>query len=131
MSEDPLGFEWHEYIRALPKEDLLAQRGVLLKEDATLDGFAPDLTSDDAIRACCIDYMPFAWEKANGSRGISAWRSLAHYKAWLWMLGTDEFEGVEEYEHYGKEWLRRICVFLGLDADRWDDGVRVDSEDEE
>ncbi len=72
-----------------------------------------------------IEYMSFAWEKANDKRGLSAMRSLAHYKAWLFLDGDDEiWPTLDKYEHYGKEHLITICGYLGLDPNLWDDGVR-------
>jgi hypothetical protein len=78
-----------------------------------------------------IAYMPFAWDKANNCRGLSAMRSLQHYQAWLW-LDDDEkiWPTLEEYQHYGKEHLVTICEYLGLDSKQWDDGYRVNSESE-
>ena len=72
-----------------------------------------------------IGYMPFAWEKANGGRGISASRTISHYVAWLWLDGNDNLaSSIEDYEYYGKDELRSICEYLGLDPDEWDDGIR-------
>jgi len=51
-----------------------------------------------------------------------------YYKAWLWLMGRDDFEDLEEYENYGKDNLRRICEFLKIDADEWDDKVRLNEE---
>ena len=72
-----------------------------------------------------IEYMSFAWEKANDKRGLSAMRSLQHYRNWLWLDGDEEiWPTLDEYEHYGKEHLITICGYLGLDPNLWDDGVR-------
>lgn len=130
QKRDIFGFEWAEYLRALTRESAETLRGSLIKKDADLSDWKPDLLTDEAVRACCVDYMEFAWDKANNCRGISAGRSLAHYRAWLWLMGEDRFENVDDYEFYGKNELRRICEFLGLDAAKWDDGVRVNSESE-
>jgi hypothetical protein len=74
--------------------------------------------------------MDFAWEKANNCRGLSAMRTMTHYKAWLWLLGQDGFDDLENYSHYGKDNLVRICKFFDLDPKKWDDGRRVNSESE-
>jgi len=73
--------------------------------------------------------MPFAWEKANGCRGISASRSLRHMVAWLWLDGQDEFlekwNDLRDYEYYGKPQLIAICELYGIDWKKFDDGVRT------
>lgn len=125
---DMFGFEWQEYLGALTKESLETLRGTLLKADAKLDDIKQTFESDDAIRKQAIEYMPFAWEKANNGRGISAARSLMHYKAWLWLLGQDWIDEHDEYQFYGKDNLVRICKFLDLDSKQWDDGRRVNSD---
>jgi len=126
---DLLGFEIPEYADALTKENVEKLRGEIIKEDADLSGWEPAFKSDQDILERCKDYMPFAWDKANGCRGISANRSIMHYIAWLWLLGYDEFDNLmDDYEFYGKPQLVRICNFLGLDSNRWDDGIRKNTE---
>jgi hypothetical protein len=100
-----------------------------LKEEVTADTWQPEPNNREAILLTMLEYMPFAWEKANGCRGISAGRSLAHYTAWIWMIEDEaEFGNLEQYEHYGKEHLRSICAHYGWNADQWDDGERLNSE---
>jgi hypothetical protein len=129
MERDIFGFEWYEYALCLTPESAESLRGIAIKKNADLSNW-PYYKTDKDLRDRCIDYMPFAWEKANNCRGVSAWRSLSHYKAWLWLLGQDDFDDIDDYEFYGKDQLRRICDFLGLDPDQWDDGIRVNSEEE-
>lgn len=112
---DFFGFESNEYLRAMTKESLESLRGDFLKEDADLSKFEADLIDAVSIRNQCIEYMFFAWEKANDGRGISASRSLAHYKAWLWLLGEDSFDDITDYQYYGKDNLIKICEYLNLD----------------
>lgn len=57
-------------------------------------------------------YMPFAWDKANNERGLSASRSMSHYSAWIWLAG-DDLGDLHEYDNYGKDNLRRICEHYG------------------
>lgn len=74
-------------------------------------------------------YMPFAWDKANNFRGLSAGRSLDHYAVWLWLIGEEEIpKRFANYQFYGKDQLKDICDFLGLDHTIWDDGVRKNEE---
>lgn len=70
-----------------------------------------------------LDYMEFAWDKANNGRGISAMRSMHHYMAWTWMLG-DDLGNLLDYQYYGKDNLVKICKHYGWDHAKWDDGVR-------
>lgn len=98
-----------------------------LKPEITEETWDP-LDQDVYHRMC--DYMHFAWKKANdadkGDGGLSAGRSLAHYSAWLWLVGNGELaEKIRDYQYYGKPQLIKICEFLGLDAAQWDDGVRT------
>ena len=93
-----------------------------------LPGAGPDQTWEqkprnaEAVKARMLEYMPFAWDKANNCRGISAGRSLDHMSAWLWLLGRDEAaKQMLDYEYYGKPWLRAICEEFGWDWRQWDD----------
>ena len=118
---DLLDCEWPKYLDVLPYE----KAKKYLQED--YDGKDWVAISEDDIRENAIEYMKFAWEKANNCRGISASRSLSHYIAWLWLLGEDGFDDLDEYEFYGKPQLVRICEYLGLDHKQWDNRVRVNS----
>lgn len=83
------------------------------------------VNSKENILSEMLGYMPFAWEKANDCRGISANRSISHFEAWLWLMDDgflDEFNAIE-YEHYGKEKLKAICDKYGWDYKLWDNGV--------
>lgn len=91
----------------------------------------PDVTKDEwkqqenTPREVMIDYMDFAWQKANDKRGLSASRSMEHYTSWLWLDGDEElYKTLENYEFYGKPQLVKICEYLGLDPSKYDDGVR-------
>lgn len=121
-ADDFLGFEITEYISFLDYEHAKPY----LKDDVTSDDWDGPETDP---RHIMIDYMEFAWEKANNFRGISASRSLAHYVAWLWLDGDEEiWPMLDDYEYYGKDHLRRICEYLGLDPDEYDDDVRLNKE---
>lgn len=100
-----------------------------LKDEATAEQWDQMDRSALAVSGQIADYMPFAWGKANGRRGLSAGRSLCHMSAWLWMLGHDEAaESVLEYDHYGKPQLRAICEQFGIDWRALDDGKWSNSE---
>lgn len=74
-----------------------------------------------------INYMEFAWEKANNKRGLSASRTLDHYTSWLWLDGDETlYKTLSRYQYYGKDHLIKICEYLGIEC-VWDDGIREDS----
>jgi hypothetical protein len=124
VENDPFGFEIPFYFEYLDYDHAKE----FLNDDVTKEQYTPP---DKTPKERMADYMKFAWEKANACRGISAWRSLAHYIAWLWLDGDDVlWPTLEHYEFYGKPQLRKICEYLSLDADHYDDNIRVNSESE-
>ena len=124
-TRDWLGTERVDLLHRLPLE----RARTLLKADAKLDKWRVLPRDDDSIKKEMHGYMPFAWEKANHRRGISASRSLEHMSAWLWLLGHDEAaEAVLEYDQYGKPWLRAICEAFDWDWRQWDDGRWTNDE---
>ena len=130
-------------IKAVKNDDIFGhQRGDLvdyLECDNAMPFISVDKVSKEQWRTVVVDnlktpkeqmiaYMPFAFEKANGKRGLSASRSLEHYTAWLWLDGDEEiWPTLEDYENYGKDHLVTICKYLGIDPNQWDDGVRENS----
>ncbi len=90
----------------------------------------PLLFNREALLKEMEDYMPFAWDKANNQRGLSAGRSMSHYAAWVWLLGDeDKFGDLTEYEFYGKDNLVKICEAYGWDHKQWDNGRRTNGYD--
>lgn len=116
---DFMGFETSDLIVRLPFK--LAKK--FLKPEATEGDWNQEPRERDALLKEMADYMPFAWKKANGERGLSAGRSMSHYNAWVWLAG-DDLGDLTDYEYYGKDNLVRICNHYGWDAKQWDDGVR-------
>jgi len=125
-SEDFLAFEWPNYLKALTFKN--AKQFFSCTMLTAFSEEAWEHQTEDEIMFKAIHYMPFAWEKANNFRGISAERSISHYIAWMWLLGYEDTERWEEYEYYGKPQLIEICELLGLDYRKWDDGVRSNTE---
>lgn len=120
--DDFFGFKRCDLISYLNYE----QAKQFLKPEITQEKWTAEPRDRESILKQMEDYMPFAWEKANDERGISAGRSLAHFTAWIWMIGDENhFVDLEIYRYYGKDNLRKICDFYGWDADKWDDGRRV------
>lgn len=104
-----------------------------LREDGDMDeakwdaGRAELLAPMDLIK----DYLPFAWDKANNCRGLSAGRSLEHILTWLWLEGYDKLvaEHFQHYEAYGKLQLVVASELVNLDWSKLDDGRWANNED--
>jgi hypothetical protein len=72
-----------------------------------------------------LGYLPFAYEKAEGQRGLSAVRSLLHMKSWIWLDGGHGYENdgfsdeicdmMEESNDYGIEVLDKISKHYGYE----------------
>lgn len=121
-NDDIFGFESNDLIGRLPAE-LAAP---FFKEDVS-KVWEEHPRDRESLLAEMLEYMPFAWEKANNFRGLSANRSMNHYSAWVWLAG-DDLGNLNEFENYGKDNLVRICEHYGWDHKQWDDGVRLNSE---
>ena len=126
---DMLGFEVDEYVVYMSFDKIRS----IAKEEANdddINGLMRTLSHDGMLETM-LGYMEFAWGKANGMRGISASRSIAHYIAWTWLAGDAEFsakiesDDLEGYCYYGKPILESICEFYGWDWKVWDNGVRT------
>lgn len=103
--EDIFGFESSDLVDALDFEHAKP----FLKEEATAEGWEKrkeeiDSTTDEGVRKQISEYLTFAFDKALGHRGISASRSVSHFRAWCWLLGDDElvsFIDDDNYAQYG------------------------------
>lgn len=121
---DWLGFETGDLIVRLPFD--IAKP--YLKEGVTENQWDVDPRDKDSLINEMRDYMPFAWEKANNCRGISASRSMSHYSAWVWLAG-DDLGDLHDYDYYGKDNLVMICKHYGFDYDQLDDGIRTNTDE--
>jgi len=103
-----------------------------LKEGVTAEEWTPTPRYDEFVLKQIHEYMPFAWEKANNCRGLSAARSIDHMKAWLWLLGEEEdlLEDLKDYELYGKPQLRAICEHFDWEWKQWDNNLWVNDDTE-
>lgn len=114
MAGDLFGFEWHEYAIYLTAEQIAPY----LK--ASAEPWEQHPLSRDEMLKKIKDYMPFAYEKANGQRGISSNRSVMHLIAWTWLAGDREFSAEiqkmfdENYHSYGLPILDRVCEFYNI-----------------
>lgn len=124
---DLFGFEVLEY---LPYTDWDFMKDKVNEGVTEKDFTFKELNAEDVLQQM-EEYMPFAWGKANGCRGISAGRSIMHFIAWIWLIGDKEFaDEIDQdygniYEHYGKEILIKICEHYDWDHKQWDDGIRT------
>jgi hypothetical protein len=113
--EDFLGFEVHEYVRALHFEHAKPY----LKEGTTPEEWPVDFKTTEDVLERMRTYVDFAYEKIDNERGISANRTIMHYIAWLWLAGNHELgERVEKefdtnYHDYGKDIMDMICAQYG------------------
>jgi len=98
-----------------------------LKPETTVEAWVPERRDREAVIARMLDYMPFAWEKANDCRGLSAGRSMDHFTAWIWLIG-DDLGNLSDYQFYGKDNLVKICEKYGWNYKQWDDGIRSNTE---
>lgn len=112
--EDFFGFETGDLIMALD----YGNAKPYLKPDCTeaqwTDGREP--YTQENCRKNIRNYLPFAKEKADNERGISASRSQSHFRAWMWLACDDEvLARVEatEYESYGRPKLAIIEAHYG------------------
>ena len=64
-----------------------------------------------------LEYLPFAYDKAEGERGISAGRSMLHFKTWIWFddekFYNEIISDMENYTDYGIEVLNTIAAHYG------------------
>ena len=111
-NNDPFGFERGNLIERLDYEHAKPY----LNAEVSKEKWEADTDKLLSVREQMIDYMPFAWEKANNERGLSAYRSLAHYTSWLWLDG-DEYlcTTLSDYDDYGRPQLVEICKYLRID----------------
>lgn len=67
-----------------------------------------------------LEYLDFAYEKAEGERGLSAGRSMLHFKTWIW-LESEEFYSevidlIDNYTSYGIPALDKISEHYEWEA---------------
>ena len=64
-----------------------------------------------------LEYLDFAYEKAENERGLSAGRSMLHFKTWIW-LDDEKFYNkvidlIDNYTNYGIPALNKISEHYG------------------
>lgn len=90
-----------------------------LNEDVTADAWDVFCCrSDKDIINEIISYLPFAYNKAENERGLSAIRSINHMQAWFYCLGDDDMTSkiekmlTDDYAPYGMPILKEIEKWL-------------------
>ncbi len=113
--EDFFGVIRQDCISCLPYE----AASEYLSEEVTADAWdARYLKNDEEVISEIIKYLPFAYNKAENERGLSAIRSLQHFLAWFYCLGNDEMVSTihymmnSDYAPYGMPVLQRIEKWL-------------------
>lgn len=127
-SEDLFGVERSRLLEALPYEHAKQ----FLRDDAphTAETWEAERVKDrKAVIAQIRGYLTFAWGKANECRGLSAQRSMSHFKGLLWLLGDQEelrewIGSPDTYAFYGKPALVKLSELVGFnwleaDNDEW------------
>lgn len=119
---DPFGFGVSDIMDALPFEDV---RYSLCNEFLRLENPKEEwetkhqLKTDEDIKKKMLEYLDFAWEKANNERSLSSERSICHFIAWAWLLDNDTlYKELErrfdtDYAPYGKPILHYLGTQLG------------------
>jgi len=110
---DLLGFEVQCLVPTLP----FKHAQPFLKADVTEANWQSTPRDRDTIIGYMRDYMVFALEKAQNHRGISASRSVSHFRAWVWLLGDEDFNAInwDQYPQYGVPILAAICKRFGFE----------------
>lgn len=67
-------------------------------------------------RATARGYIPFAVSKALGHRGLSASRSVEHFRGWLYALGLDDQVDWTDYAPYGAPILAACARVLDTEV---------------
>lgn len=106
-TEDFFGFERGDLMVRLPFAVAMAE--AFLKPDAPEADWPLASRDAEALRVEIRDYLPFAREKCDDERGLSAMRSVNHFRAWTWLLGDDEavafLSDEDNYAPYGRPML--------------------------
>lgn len=119
-NDDFFGVKTTDLVFSLPYK--VAKK--FLNKETTEEEFNRDnhLTDEKVVKEI-KKYLPFAWDKANNRRGLSAARSLEHFSIWLWLIGEDALaEEIQTYEYYGKPQLVAISEKFKVNWKKLDDG---------
>ena len=113
-TDDFFGVMAERLVMALPYE----KAAEYLKDGVTRDCFDQAATHTvEAIRDEAKNYLSFAVQKMKDERGLSANRSIDHYRALIWLAFDDttveDFENTD-YGWYGDTQLSKAAELFGL-----------------
>jgi hypothetical protein len=64
-----------------------------------------------------LEYLDFAYDKAEGERGLSAGRSMLHFRTWIWLddeaFYNEVINLIDNYTNYGIPALNEISKRYG------------------
>jgi len=137
---DPHGAERSRLLEALDFDHLDPWFRPGQKPNRAEWGKSQQMSTIEQARAAALQYLPFAWEKANARRGTSALRSLAHFAGLLWLMGDDDLvarltpthrpdeagQSTDAHAYFGKPALVLVSESLGFDWAAVDDGQWCD-----
>ena len=108
--EDYIGTQMQTLAVFLDKKHIIP----FLEKGVPVSNWKESMPERDYVLGLMKKYMKFALHKAQHHRGISADRSIDHYKAWIWLLGDREYKEVdwEGYINYGVPILKQICEII-------------------
>lgn len=68
----------------------------------------------DVVKARMEEYLPFAIGKAEDHRGLSAGRSIDHFRSWAWLLGDEAYNRIDwnDHQNYGAPVLKAVAEHL-------------------
>lgn len=109
--EDFFGFQSSDLVEFLPIE-----LAVVFLNDPKGE-WVPNILDKVGVLDRMKDYMVFALDKAGNHRGLSANRSIDHFKAWVWLLGDEDYQAInwEKFQNYGVPILKQICDRFGFE----------------
>jgi hypothetical protein len=112
IEEDDLFMTWSDLLKYLP----YSMAKEFLKPEVKENDWKQETLTKENVIASMSSYMVFALGKAEDHRGISACRSIDHFKGWLWLLGDDELIKFADHNYpmYGAPILKKICDKYGL-----------------
>jgi len=111
-AEDVFGFETGDLLGVLP----FSSAREFFKLEAKAENWTPDERTREGVVKTMREYMEFAWGKALDHRGISAGRSVSHLRAWVWLLGDEDYAAIpwDDYPQYGAPVLKAVCDRFGF-----------------